>query len=144
MTVCCPAYRGFMPLRRLCTAALAAALGLVIAACGSPSSPSPASTRATGVAGGSTSGGSVAPSGPCGTAADATYRHVVWIWMENRTYDAVINGTGDAPALQQYADACGLATDYHGVTHPSLPNYIAATAGSTLGITDDCGPDDCP
>src|SRR3954470_16124090 len=98
MTVCCPAYRGFMPTRRLCTAVLAAALGLLVVACGSPSSPATDSARATGVAGGSTTGGRVAaPSGTCGTATDATYRHVVWIWMENRTYDAVINGTGDAP-----------------------------------------------
>ena len=27
------------------------------------------------------------------------------------------------------ATECGLATNYHDVTHPSLPNYIAATSG---------------
>ena len=81
---------------------------------------------------------------PCGTAPSATYRHVIWIFMENRTYDSVINGNGDAPELERYANNCGLATDYHGITHPSLPNYIAASAGSTLGITTDCGPNDCP
>src|SRR5439155_250748 len=31
----------------------------------------------------------------------------------------------------------GLATNYHGITHPSLPNYLAMTSGSTWGVTDD-------
>lgn len=30
-----------------------------------------------------------------------------------------------------------LATDYHAVARPSLPNYLAMTSGSTWGITDD-------
>jgi hypothetical protein len=30
-----------------------------------------------------------------------------------------------------------VATDYHGVTHPSLPNYLAMTSGSTWGVADD-------
>lgn len=36
--------------------------------------------------------------------------------------------------------ACGSASDYRGVAHPSLPNYIALTSGSTQGITDDNPP----
>jgi hypothetical protein len=31
----------------------------------------------------------------------------------------------------------GYATGYHAVTHPSLPNYLAITGGSTFGVTDD-------
>ena len=131
-----------MPVRRVLTAVLAA---LAVTACG----PHPGSGAAASAgspsgrpASQSAAGEQLAPA-PCGTATDATYRHVVWIWMENRTYDSVINGAGNAPELERYAADCGLAVDYHGVTHPSLPNYIAATAGSTLGITNDCGPDDC-
>ncbi|TME44620.1 MAG: hypothetical protein E6I60_16545, partial [Chloroflexi bacterium] len=30
------------------------------------------------------------------------------------------------------------ATQYYGISHPSLPNYLAMTAGSTFGITSDC------
>ena len=30
-----------------------------------------------------------------------------------------------------------MATNYHAVTHPSLPNYLALTSGNTWGITDD-------
>ena len=55
--------------------------------------------------------------------------------MENKPYDAII-GSASAPYETELAAACGLATNYSGVTHPSLPNYIAATSGSTQGITD--------
>jgi phospholipase C len=34
------------------------------------------------------------------------------------------------------------ATKYYGVTHPSLPNYLALVAGSTFGYTTNCV--DCP
>ena len=63
--------------------------------------------------------------------------------MENHSYDAVV-GSHDAPFTNRLAAACGLATNYHNVSHPSLPNYIAATSGDTHGITDDCQPSECP
>ena len=69
----------------------------------------------------------------------ARWDHVIWIVFENRPYDAVI-GSSDAPYLNQLAAECGLATDYHGVAHPSLPNYLALAAGSTFGVTDDDPP----
>ena len=31
----------------------------------------------------------------------------------------------------------GVAGNYYGVTHPSQPNYIASTAGTTAGVPDD-------
>ena len=34
----------------------------------------------------------------------------------------------------------GYATNYHALTHPSLPNYIGITGGATYGITDDRPP----
>ncbi|MDE3024242.1 MAG: hypothetical protein KGI93_01600 [Acidobacteriota bacterium] len=78
--------------------------------------------------------------GPCGSApAPAHWKHVIWIWMENESYDSVI-GSRSAPYLTQLADACGLATGYRAVAHPSLPNYIAATSGGTWGIGDDAPP----
>lgn len=33
-----------------------------------------------------------------------------------------------------------LLTNYHGVAHPSLPNYLATVAGTDFGITDDGAP----
>src|SRR5208283_1750278 len=32
---------------------------------------------------------------------------------------------------------CGSTSNYDGVTHPSYPNYLAATSGSTQGLTSD-------
>ena len=86
----------------------------------------------------------LASAGACGRASGShpRYRHVIWIWFENHSYDAVI-GSKDAPFTNRLAAACGLATNYHNVTHPSLPNYIAATSGDTQGISDDCQPSEC-
>ena len=77
-----------------------------------------------------------------GPSRPATYRHVIWIWMENHRYDEII-GSNEAPFTNQLAAACGLATNFHNITHPSLPNYIAATSGGTQGISDDCQPSEC-
>jgi phospholipase C len=68
---------------------------------------------------------------------------VVWIFMENHSYDSVI-GAPDGPYINSLAGECGLATNYHNVTHPSLPNYISATSGLNLAsldpFTGDCDP----
>jgi hypothetical protein len=79
--------------------------------------------------------------GPCGwrTAAPAEPRHVIWIFMENKPYNAIV-GSANAPYENELANQCGLATNYHAITHPSLPNYIAATSGGTQGVTDDRNP----
>jgi hypothetical protein len=76
---------------------------------------------------------------PCGVSGTApTYQHVVWILLENVGYSVV--GSPSAPYLNTLADRCGLATNYLAISHPSLPNYIALTSGSTHGITDDDEP----
>jgi hypothetical protein len=59
--------------------------------------------------------------------------------MENKSYGEIVGNT-DAPYETNLAAKCGLAVDYHAVSHPSLPNYIALTSGSTHGITDDDPP----
>jgi hypothetical protein len=85
------------------------------------------------------------PPGPCGLAASppATYDHVVWILMENHSYNEII-GSSAAPYINQLASQCGLATNYFAISHPSLPNYIALTSGSTQGIADDNPPSSHP
>src|SRR5574340_759798 len=62
------------------------------------------------------------------------YQHVFIIMMENTSYTRLI-GNPNAPWTNFAAATYGLATDFHGVTHPSQPNYIAATSGSTNGVT---------
>jgi hypothetical protein len=64
------------------------------------------------------------------------YQHVFIIMMENTGYSSLI-GNPNAPWINSAAATNGLATNYHGVTHPSQPNYIAATSGSTNGVSND-------
>ena len=81
---------------------------------------------------------------PCsGASAPARYEHVIWILFENHSYRSII-GSSAAPYLNGLAGLCGLATNYSAVAHPSLPNYIALTSGSTQGITDDGSPSQHP
>jgi hypothetical protein len=87
---------------------------------------------------------SQAASGPCGTlASPPAYAHVVWLWLENHSYGTII-GSPQAPYLNSLATECGLATNYHNITHKSLANYVGATSGlgySALArFTGDCSP----
>ena len=82
--------------------------------------------------------------GPCGRVTSAPqYKHVIWIWMENHSYGSII-GSSQAPFINAMAAKCGLATNYHNISHPSLPNYVAATSGlgysALQKFTPDCNP----
>jgi phospholipase C len=71
----------------------------------------------------------------CGTRTTPppVWEHVVWIWFENHGFDQII-GSSAAPFMNRtLAAGCGLATNAHNETHPSLPNYIAATSGLPPG-----------
>jgi hypothetical protein len=81
------------------------------------------------------------PKGPCGTKPRATYTHVVVVVMENKASSEII-GSSEAPYINSLARKCGLATNYYAITHPSLPNYIALTSGTTAGISDDKAPEE--
>jgi phospholipase C len=71
-------------------------------------------------------------------ARPATTRsHVVVIVLENHGYGEVA-GDPEAPYLNRLARRGALATHYHAVAHPSLPNYLALLGGSTFGIDSDC------
>jgi hypothetical protein len=48
--------------------------------------------------------------------------------MENTDYDQLV-GSRAAPFINSLIARCGLATNYHAITHPSLPNYIGPVAG---------------
>jgi len=104
-----------------------------------PESPPP-TTRVLGTT--ATQPSASAPCGRGGSAAD--YTHVIWIWMENRSYSQVLGPNGQAPRLATYGRRCGVATAYYALTHPSLPNYLAAVSGSTGGVRSDCSPTSCP
>jgi hypothetical protein len=63
--------------------------------------------------------------------------HVVVIVMENEEASDVL-AAGAAPYTASLARRYGLALASFAVTHPSLPNYLALTGGSTFGVTSDC------
>jgi hypothetical protein len=80
----------------------------------------------------------------CGRSAKppATWAHVVWIWMENHDYRHVVGNRQASYENDTLIASCGLATNYHNITHPSLPNYLAATSGAPQ-VHSDCRPSAC-
>jgi len=75
------------------------------------------------------------------TSGIPLFSHVFVIFMENTsltTLQAGITG-GHAPNLKAWQAAYATGSDYHGVAHPSLPNYVALASGDTQGIGCDCG-----
>ena len=88
---------------RLAAAALGA-FGLLVAtgytsqaALASGAKPATARSAAT----------SPSASHPCGTQAKpGTYKHVIWIWLENHSYGAIL-GSSQAPYFNTLAKDCG-------------------------------------
>jgi hypothetical protein len=66
--------------------------------------------------------------------------HVFVIVMENHAYSQII-GNSDAPFINTYANEANLATNYYGVGHPSLTNYLEIVGGSNFGVINDNSPD---
>jgi phosphatidylinositol-3-phosphatase len=58
------------------------------------------------------------------------------IMLENHSRSSVIDDP-NAPYLTGLAHDYAMADHYYGVTHPSMPNYIATLAGDNFGIQDD-------
>lgn len=63
--------------------------------------------------------------------------HVAVIVMENEEYGSII-GSPHAPFINRLAHTYARAGSMYAVSHPSLPNYLALTGGSTFGIYSDC------
>lgn len=66
--------------------------------------------------------------------------HVWVIMMENHGYSQIMNNP-NAPFINSYAQSANLATNYFGVAHPSLTNYLETVGGSNFGVLDDNSPD---
>jgi hypothetical protein len=80
-----------------------------------------------------------APSKPATTPffAPPEFRRAVVVVFENQDRSG-ISGNADAPTFRAYAGRFAPLPGYHGVAHPSLPNYLALVSGSTQEITGDC------
>src|SRR5579864_8371554 len=70
------------------------------------------------------------PNPAAGQNAARHFDHVLVIVLENQAYVNAIKDT----YLKQLADQSANFTDFHGVEHPSYPNYLAMIAGSTFGL----------
>jgi phospholipase C len=79
----------------------------------------------------------------CGNAAPAAgapLRHLIVLVDENASNRQVI-GSPDAPYQTELGAECGTAVNMYGVTHPSLPNYLALHSGLFVpGTFRDCRP----
>lgn len=65
------------------------------------------------------------------------FKKVAVLFLENHGYHEII-GSRQAPYLNRLADRGALETRYYALAHPSLPNYLALTTGSTQGVRSDC------
>lgn len=57
--------------------------------------------------------------------------------VENHSLDQM---RGQMPRMVALAQRYGYATDFHAITHPSLPNYVVMTSGSQHGVNNDDPP----
>ncbi|GAC1538435.1 MAG: alkaline phosphatase family protein [Polyangiales bacterium] len=100
--------------------------------------------------GGPTAGCGTCPAGStCGTANGLpvcraasgipVFSHVFVIMMEN-TSKSSLDAAGSTPYLKSLATKYATGSDYHGTSHPSLPNYLALTSGSDHSVACDCDP----
>ena len=70
------------------------------------------------------------------TAQSAAFDHIFVIMLENHSKSSVIDDP-NSPYLTSLAHTYSMADNYYGVTHPSMPNYLATIAGDNFGIQDD-------
>jgi hypothetical protein len=89
-------------------------------------------------------GGSDAASAPVQRTASPVVRmarggptHIAVVLMENEEYGDII-GSSSTPYINSLAKRYATARSMYAITHPSLPNYLALTGGSTFGIDSDC------
>ena len=104
-------------------------LAAVSACTGSNASKQPASSPTPRISRSPSAGASV----PASPSPSSTSGSVFVIVMENKTAAEALSPAFTSSLAQQYASL----TNYHAISHPSLPNYLAMTSGDTYGITDD-------
>jgi phosphatidylinositol-3-phosphatase len=60
------------------------------------------------------------------------------VMLENKGYAATLGTCSADPYLCSLASSYASVQGWNGVSHPSLPNYLAIDSGSTQGVTSDC------
>lgn len=64
------------------------------------------------------------------------FSHVFLFVFENKSAETIL-GNRHPPTFNKLAQEGALALNSHGVTHPSLPNYVAMIAGTDFGTHSD-------
>src|SRR4029079_9252258 len=62
------------------------------------------------------------------------FKRVVLVVLEHNAREQVL-GNPAAPAFNAFARRGAVLRAYRGVTHPSLPNYLALVSGSPHGLS---------
>jgi phosphatidylinositol-3-phosphatase len=123
-------------------------LGLFLASCAPVSTATPGTTDTPAVSTDTpVPPSNTPPAGPTNTplpaattpAPGTTAKHVFVVVMENHGYDQVWN-TSSSPYITSLGNSYARATNYHALTHPSLPNYLQLYSGDNYNITNDCSP----
>ena len=65
--------------------------------------------------------------------------HIVIVIEENHSYSEIA-GNPQAPYINELMHNGANFTNYHGVEHPSEPNYLSLFSGQDQGVTDDSCP----
>lgn len=64
----------------------------------------------------------------------------IFVILEENDSDGNLLGNPKTSFISNLISHYSLATNYEAITHPSLPNYLAITGGSTYGVTSNCLP----
>ena len=74
------------------------------------------------------------------TGAHASSRTVTKLLVVIEENASLSQMQAGMPYAYSLAQRFGYATNYHAITHPSLPNYLAIVSGQTHGVADDAAP----
>ncbi len=137
------------PTRRFHTGAALAAVLTLSAACGGAAAPTASGTSrseavsvtssATSVtsATSSTSTPAATSSAAAAPAVASKVSKLLVVVLENHSRAQALS---QMPRLAAQGARYGQATQWYAVAHPSLPNYLGITGGSTFGVRDDRPP----
>ena len=78
--------------------------------------------------------GAAVPIASSAGAQSIRYGHVFEVVIENFSFTQAMATPRFAALARRYA----YASNYYGASHPSLPNYLALSGGSTFATTSDC------
>jgi phosphatidylinositol-3-phosphatase len=65
------------------------------------------------------------------------FSHIFIIVLENKEAETIV-GQPEASYLNSLAAQYARASNFYGIQHPSLPNYLALTGGDTFGVSTNC------